>query len=139
MIKYVNSIKNINEDNIKGFFVDWSNPPSPKRHLEILRGSTYFWLAIDEKTDKVVGFINAISDKVISAYIPLFEVLPDYKNEGIGTELFKRMKETLKDYYMVDLICDEKLVGFYRKFDMFKSQGMIIRNFKRQNRFDIIE
>ncbi|MFL0252579.1 GNAT family N-acetyltransferase [Clostridium neuense] len=133
MIKYVNSIENINEDNIKGFFVGWANPPSSKKHLEILKGSTYFWLAVDEGKGKVVGFITAISDKIVSSYITFLEVLPEYRNIGIGTELFKRMKGTLENYYMIDLICDEKLVGFYRKFDMFKSQGMIIRNLKKQS------
>lgn len=133
MIKYVNSIENISEDNIKGFFGGWPNPPSAKKHLEILKGSTYFWLAVDEDKGKVVGFITAISDKIVSSYITFLEVLPEYRNIGIGTELFKCMKETLKNYYMIDLICDEKLVGFYRKFDMFKSQGMIIRNLKKQS------
>lgn len=132
MIKYINSLKNINEKDISGFFVGWPNPPSSKKLLEILEGSAYFWLAVDEESGKVVGFINAISDKVLTAYIPLLEVLPPYKNKGIGTELFKRMKETLKKYYMVDLLCDEKLVDFYKNLGMFRTQGMMIRNFDGQ-------
>lgn len=132
MIEYVNSLQNIKVDDIKGFFAGWSSPPSSKKLLEILKDSSYFWPAIDEENGKVVGFINAISDKVLSAYIPLLEVPPAYKKKGIGSELFKHMKETLKDYYMIDLLCDEKLVDFYKGFGMFKAQEMMIRNYNRQ-------
>ncbi len=38
---------------------------------------------IDDINNKVVGFITAISDGVISAYIPLLEVLPKYQNMKI--------------------------------------------------------
>jgi hypothetical protein len=34
---------------------------------------------------------------------------------------------------MIDLLCDEKLVDFYKRLHMTKSQGMIIRNFNNQN------
>lgn len=133
MIKYINSLENINTENLKGFFVNWPNPPSTDKHLELLKSSAYVWLALDDKTNNIVGFITAISDNVLSAYIPLLEVLPDYQEKGIGKELVKRMLETLRDFYMIDLLCDEDLVKFYEKFDMIKSQGMIIRNYTKQS------
>jgi hypothetical protein len=34
---------------------------------------------------------------------------------------------------MIDLLCDEKVVDFYKRLNMTKSQGMIIRNFNNQN------
>jgi ribosomal protein S18 acetylase RimI-like enzyme len=131
MIEYVNCLDNIKIENIKGFFVNWPNPPSPKKHIELLEKSDYYWLAIDN--DKVVGFITAISDNVLSAYIPFLEVLPDYQGFGIGTELVKFMINSLKHLYMIDLLCDEDVVGFYKGLGMYKSQGMIIRNYHRQN------
>ena len=79
----------------------------------------------------MIGFINAISDKTLAAYIPLLEVVSGYRKQGIGTELVKRMLEQLKDYYMIDLCCDEHLEGFYRKLGMAKVTGMIKRNYKR--------
>lgn len=133
MIKYINSLENINENQLKGFFVGWPNPPSSKKHLELLNNSDYFWLAMDETTNNVVGFITAISDKTLSAYIPLLEVLPEYKCNGIGSKLVELILETLKDLYMVDLLCDTDVVGFYEKFSMIKSQGMIIRNYNSQS------
>lgn len=133
MIKYADNLNNIQAENLKDFFVDWPNPPSTEKHLEILENSDYIWLAIDEETNNVVGFITAVSDKVISSYIPLLEVLPEYKNRGIGSELVKRILDSLKDLYMVDLICNEDLVPFYNRFDMFDCKGMILRNYENQN------
>ena len=40
-----------------------------------------------ERSGQVVGFITAISDGVLSAYIPLLEVLPGWRSQGIGGEL----------------------------------------------------
>ncbi|WP_202127664.1 GNAT family N-acetyltransferase [Clostridium sp. C8-1-8] len=133
MINYVATLEGVNEDNIQGFFVDWPNPPSAKKHMKILKNSSYFWLAIDTSTNNVIGFINAISDNTLCSYIPLLEVLPRYKSKGIGTELVRLMLDSLKDFYMIDLLCDDDMVSFYKKFDMFKSSGMIIRNYKKQN------
>lgn len=133
MIKYVDSLKNVQAENLNGFFVGWPNPPSSKTHLELLKNSDFFWLAIDDTNNNVVGFITAISDNVLSAYIPLLEVIPDYKGKGIGSELVKLMLKSLSHLYMIDLLCDEDVTIFYKKFHMFKSQGMIIRNYDKQN------
>lgn len=115
-----------------GFFKDWPNPPSEEKHKEILEKSYRSIIAIDEKSNKIIGFINAVSDGILSAYIPLLEVLPEYQKQGIGSELVKKMLEELKDFYMVDLCCDENLLSFYKKLGMIKSQGMIHRNYKYQ-------
>lgn len=120
----------------QGFFDGWPNPPSVEKHREILEKSYKAIVAVDEN-NIIIGFINAISDGVLSAYIPLLEVLPQYQNQGIGSELVKRMLKELEDFYMVDLLCDEDLQLFYKKLGMFKSQGMMIRNYKYQSGRDI--
>ncbi|UCZ54028.1 GNAT family N-acetyltransferase [Bacillus shivajii] len=131
MINYTSNIKDIHPDQLKGgFFADWGDKyPSPEKHLEILQNSYAVVLAIDEATNEVVGFINAISDGVISAYIPLLEVVRDYQGQGIGKELVDKMIEELDSFYMVDLLCDTKLQPFYEKRGMMKVGGMCIRNF----------
>lgn len=133
MIVYTDKVNDIDESRLNGFFVGWPNPPSTKKHKEILLKSNYAWVAIDESTDNVVGFITAISDGVISAYIPLLEVLPTYKGQGIGTKLTELMIETLKNLYMVDLLCDEDVMPFYDRLHMFRCKGMCLRNYERQN------
>ena len=85
--------------------------PSPERHLALLRGSHAVELALEG--DAVVGFVTAISDGVLSAFIPLLEVLPAYQHQGIGTELVRRLLLQLDDFYMIDLCCDSDLEPFY--------------------------
>ena len=114
-----------------GFFVGWPNPPSPEAHLRILQDSYIAWVAID--AGKVVGFITAVSDGVISAYIPLLEVLPQYQGRGVGKELTSKMIESLKNLYMVDLLCEADMQNYYAKFGMHKAVGSILRNYERQS------
>lgn len=132
MIEYVNSLKNRTDKDFDGFFEGWPNPPSVQKHIKLLENSSYIWLAVDNATGKVIGFINAISDRTLCAYVPLLEVLSEYRGQGVGSKLVQLMLDTLKDYYMIDLICDEKLSDFYSRFNMFESKGMILRNFKMQ-------
>jgi len=133
MIAYTTTVALVNEEMLYGFFVDWPNPPSPSAHMRILKGSYLVWLAIDTKANKVVGFINAISDGVLSAYIPLLEVLPEYQNKGIGSELVTRMLVSLKNLYMVDILHDEHLKKYYARFGMHSAIGSVTRNYDCQS------
>jgi len=116
---------------LHGFFVGWQNPPSPEKLLELLQQSDYRILAKD--AEKVIGFITAISDGVLSAYIPFLEVLPEYQGKGVGTELASQMLNQLKKYYMIDLLCDEDIQPFYKTLGMSKATGMMLRNYSNQS------
>jgi GNAT superfamily N-acetyltransferase len=111
LITYRSTADGISADQLRGFFVGWPVAPSAERHLELLRGSHAVELALDG--DAAVGFVTAISDGVLSAFIPLLEVLPAYQHRGIGTELVRRLLGQLDDLYMVDLCCDTELEPFY--------------------------
>lgn len=133
MVRYQSNLDNITPSMLEGFFAGWGSIfPSQEKHFKILQNSAYIVLAVDDETNKVVGFVNAISDKILSAYIPLLEVLPAYKIKGIGTELIRRMMEQLKDFYMIDVTCDEWHMKGYEKFGFQKSGGMMIRNHKKR-------
>ena len=134
MITYTTNLDLVSEDMLGGgFFVGWPNPPSPQAHMRILRGCYLTWLAIDTEANKVIGFVNAISDGVLAAYIPLLEVLPGYQKNGIGKELVTRILDSLKNFYMVDLLCDEDMQDYYARFGMHKATGSFMRNYDRQN------
>jgi len=130
---YKNELDGISSDMLKGFFVDWPNPPNLETHLKLLKNSSKVIIAVERKSNQVVGFITAISDGVLSAYIPLLEVLPAYKNKGIGKELVNRMLKELDDIYMIDLCCDDDLVPYYDKLGMRQTNGMVLRNYNRQS------
>jgi len=102
MIDWRDSLDGFTPDRLTGFFVGWPNPPDPETHLRILRHSDAVVLAVDEATGQVAGFITAITDHVITAYIPHLEVLPDYQDQGIGRELVVRMVARLRDLYAID-------------------------------------
>ena len=133
MIKYQYHCRDLNSSQITGFFQGWPNPPDSDTHLKILHNSSEIVLAIDDESGNIVGFINAVSDKILCAYIPLLEVLPDYQGRGIGRELLKRMLDRLKKLYAVDLTCDGELQSFYEKSGMKHSVGMVIRRYENQS------
>jgi len=133
VVTYIDSPKDITADQLRGFFVGWPNPPSCAAHLSLLKNSTYVVLAVDEAAQNVVGFVTAIADGVLIAYIPLLEVLPAYRGQGIGTELMRRMLNLLRDYYAVDLVCDPEMQPFYTRLGMKPHRAMIVRNYDRQS------
>jgi ribosomal protein S18 acetylase RimI-like enzyme len=127
VIEYADDVAGVQARHLEGFFVGWPKPPPPERHLAILQGSSRVVVARDG--DRVVGFVTAISDGVISAYIPLLEVLPEYQGRGIGAELVRRLLGLLDGLYMVDLCCDEDVVGFYERLGLARwDAGMGLRN-----------
>lgn len=128
MIAYRATADGVTADQLTGgFFVGWPNPPSPETHLRILQGSAYIVLAVDAGADRVVGFITAISDGVLAAFIPLLEVLPSYQGQGIGSELVRRLLVQLRDHYSVDLLCDPHVQPFYERLGMQRAHGMLLR------------
>ena len=116
MIRYAEDAADVRPEQLRGFFVGWPVQPSPERHVQMLRGSSHVVLAYEG--DRVVGVVTAISDGVLSAYVPRLEVLPEYQGRGIGTELMRRLLAQLERLYMVDLACDEELVPFYERLGL---------------------
>ena len=138
MIQYLDSPDGIKPAQLKGFFVGWPKPPSPETHVKILQGSSYVVLAVETESDNVIGFVNATSDRVLSAYIPLLEVLPEFQGRGIGGELVRRLMAKLDGLYMIDLVCNDDLIPFYEKFGLASSRSMkvvsmITRDFDHQD------
>lgn len=132
-IEYIDSTDNICAEQLDGFFVGWASKPTQQKFLQLLNDVKYKVLAYNRKSNKVIGFIYAITDNVICAYIPLLEVLPEFQDKGIGNMLISTLLNKLKDYYMIDLCCDENLSIFYKKKGFKKVSGMIIRNYKNQS------
>ena len=131
MIRYLNTVDGIRPDQLEGFFEAWPSPPTPETHIAIMSGSYRVVLALDE--DSVVGFITAVSDGVLAAYIPLLEILRPYRRRGIGRELVTRMQQELGELYMVDLVCDEAMESFYASLGMKPAHAMTVRRYDKQS------
>jgi ribosomal protein S18 acetylase RimI-like enzyme len=127
MIRYVDSLDGITPEQIQGFFVGWQHPFPPEQHLRMLAGSDLAQVAIDVETNRVVGFVAALTDGVQGAFITLLEVLPDYQGQGIGQALMEQMLERLSHIQTIELMCDADLVPFYQRFGMKPTTGMVLR------------
>jgi len=68
--------------------------------------------------DILVGYVDTVSNTVTDAYIQDLMVHPDYQGKGIGTELMNRIINYLKEkqIYMISVVFEEKLLGFYNRF-----------------------
>ncbi|WP_407666821.1 GNAT family N-acetyltransferase [Nakamurella alba] len=75
----------------------------------------------------MVGFVTAVSDGVLAAYLPLLEVLPEFQGQGIGSELVRRMLDLLGGLYMVDVVTDPDVVPFYERFGMVPGTALMLR------------
>lgn len=151
MLIYQEDLEGVAASDLQGFFEGWPQHPDENGLLRILRGSAAVVLALDEppgdsgprssgprssapsssgprSSRPVVGFVTAISDGELAAYIPLLEVLPAYRRRGIGRELLRRMAARLSGLYMVDLVCDPHLRRFYEPLGFQPAGAMVMRN-----------
>ena len=122
MIIYRNNIENIFPEMVTGFFSPggWKEYPSPEKFLKILENSQHKILAVDDERNIVAGFINAVSDKILTAYIPLLEVLPEYQNKGIGSLMMDIIETRAKKEGAIEIALDTAegaahLIRYYKK------------------------
>ena len=132
MLRYQTHLTTITPAHLQNFFVGWPTHPDPATHLRILENAYALTLAVDTETGRVIGFANAISDGVLSAYIPLLEVLPEWQGQGIGRRLIELLCEQLDHLYMVDIVCDSELEAFYLPLGFQALKGMARRHYKNQ-------
>jgi ribosomal protein S18 acetylase RimI-like enzyme len=131
MINYTDSSAGIQPKQLAGFFDGWPNPPTPETHLQILEVSSHVVLAV-ASDGQVVGFVTAISDGVLSAYVSLLEVRPSHRRRGIGTQLVRHLLRQLDGLYSINLHCDPELQPFYETLGMRALGGMAIRDYSAQ-------
>lgn len=126
MIGYIDDLDGIEASDLAGFWEGWPVAPSAERHLAALRGSEAAVLAVDATDGRIVGFVTAVGDGALAAFIPFLEVLPAYRGRGIGRELLRRVLGRLGPRYSVDLVCDPDLVEYYRAagFDRLDAMGI---------------
>ena len=79
--------------------------------------TSFFHIAVYDD-DRLVGFVDSVSNGVTDAYIQDLIVCPDYQGKGIGTDLMKKMIASLKEkhIYIISVIFEERLKPFYDRF-----------------------
>lgn len=97
MVRYPDTPEGLRAHRLRGgFFEGWPDPPDPDEDLRLLENGDAGVHALEESGD-VVGFITAIADNVLYAYIPLLEVLPAYQGGGVYRELLRRVLSGFRD------------------------------------------
>ncbi|HZD24010.1 MAG TPA: GNAT family N-acetyltransferase [Acidimicrobiia bacterium] len=131
-LEYRTTADGLTPEQLNGeFFVGWVDPPSPETLLRILQGSDHVVIAV--RDEKVIGFVTAISDGVLSAFITLLEVVPEDHDKGIGHSLINQMLEEIGPIYMVDLVCNANLSRFYAELGFATTTGMSRRDYSKQS------
>jgi len=79
--------------------------------------TSYFHIACYDG-EKLIGYIDSVSNGVTDTYIQDLMVCPDYQGKGVGTELMNRIITYLKEskIYMISVVFEEKLLPFYKRF-----------------------
>lgn len=79
--------------------------------------SSYTHIAVYDD-DKLVGYVDSVSNGVTDAYIQDLMVHPDHQGKGIGTELMNRMIALLRSrhIFMISVVFDDMLRPFYKRF-----------------------
>lgn len=131
-MQLVTTLDGVIPTQLHGFFEGWPNPPTPETLHRLLAGSYRISLAVEED-GQVVGFAQAISDGVLTAFVPLLEVRPAYRGHGLGSALVRHLLAQLDHLYAVDLSCDESLVPFYERLGLGRANAMVLRTYARQN------
>jgi len=72
--------------------------------------------------DKLIGYVDTVSNGVTDAYIQDLTVDPAYQGKGIGTELMKRIIAVLKEkrIYMISVVYEDRLSSFYKRFGFYE-------------------
>ncbi len=115
MLTFHDSLERFSPPDFIGFFQGWPRQPSPDQHFQILQSSYAVVIAYDAEKQKVAGFVNAISDGLFYAFIPLLEVHPEYRRQHVGSMLIQRLSKRLSSFYAVDTIADQELSDFSEK------------------------
>lgn len=123
------SVDGLAPSQLTGFFAGWRRPVSPQEHLSILEGSQAVVVALDPTSNRVVGFVTALTDGVLCAHITLLEVLPQYRGRRIGQRLVRRVIERLHSLYAIDVVCDQEVLPFYEKCGMTPAVAALRRSY----------
>ena len=91
--------------------------------------NSYFYICCYDN-DKLVGFLDVVSNGSSDAYIQDVIVRPEYQFKGVGTTLMAMAIDKLKknNIYAISVLFDERLSDFYKKFGFFIMCGGQIIN-----------
>ena len=92
---------------------------------------SWSWITARDEDNKLVGFVQVLSDGIKHAYILRMLVHKDHQGNGIGKKIMDELMEMLKEENLNPvLITKPKEEGFYEKFGFGRENNGFISLFK---------
>jgi len=109
--------------------IGWKLDPISK--LEKSIDLSWSWITARDEEDKLVGFVQVLSDGIKHAYILRMLVHKDYQRNGIGKMIMGELMEMIKEENLNPvLITKAKEEGFYEQFGFGRENNGFISLFK---------
>ncbi len=109
--------------------IGWGINPIEK--LEKSLNLSWGWITARDEANRVVGFVQVLSDGIKHAYILRLLVHRAYQGKGIGTAMVENLMELLKENKLNPiLITKPSEESFYNKFGLARENNGFISLFK---------
>lgn len=124
-----NSEINVKELNELLMTMGWGINPIEK--LETSLNLSWGWITARDESNKLVGFVQILSDGIKHAYILRLLVHKEYQGKGIGTKIIDNMMEMLDEKKLNPILITKPAEeSFYSKFGFSRSSNGFISMFK---------
>jgi ribosomal protein S18 acetylase RimI-like enzyme len=85
--------------------------------LEKILTNSWGWVTARDDSGTLIGFVHIISDGVRHALIARMIVHPDFRNQGIGTQIMNEVLKMLGENKLLPVLtANPGKTGFYKKF-----------------------
>ncbi len=102
--------------------VGWSRPLNEKELREVLEAGPAVGAWDGER---LVGFVRALSDGHLAAYVEDVMVHKDYRRGGVGERIMSRLLEEIKQSANVSLFCERPVARFYER-NSFRATSYVL-------------
>ena len=92
--------------------VGWSRPANEEELREVLEAGPAVGAWDGER---LVGFVRALSDGHLAAYVEDVMVHKDYRRSGVGERIMSRLLGEIRQSANVSLFCEQPVARFYER------------------------
>ena len=125
----VNDTMDVNELNDLLKTIGWGVSSSSK--LEESLKLSWGWITARDELDRLIGFVQILSDGIKHAYILRLIVHKDFQGNGVGTKIMEKLMEVLEENNLSPILLTKPSEeSFYSKFGLSRSNKGFISLFK---------
>jgi ribosomal protein S18 acetylase RimI-like enzyme len=104
---------------------------NPIERLDMALKLSWGWITARNEEEKLIGFVQVLSDGIKHAYILRLLVHKDYQDQGIGTKIVEDLLTFLREHRLNPiLITKPGEEAFYNKFGLTRENNGFISLFK---------